>query len=1270
MTSIDKQTYNSRIRNRSQKRNESKENINQQQKDKGKLILLFKDATGRPIKSRTKIQVTSKDPSYAHKYEASGVSGEVTQFIFDLAPLTYFIKVRAEGFKTYIRSVVVKPNQDSIYECILSPKDPSEKGKDETRGGEEEDDAELLKGHMEYFLERRMYPNKTKTDSSLTTSDIDRRISSETEFPSDAREKALDQKKQMKSMAFAETAGPVQTPGCNWLPIGPRNINGRIRDMAVHPTDGNTLFVGSANGGVWVTHDAGQSWRPLMRDEGALEIGAVAVHLRDPSLPAADTVIYAGTGEPTSWPGYSGIGVLKSIDSGTTWNLIGALPVPGNERFSVVLVDPNTVTSNPLSTTVYAGGAPGGLYKSTDGGTTWQLLLNKEIKGLAMDPTDHSTLYAAVPYEGIYKHDPVTNSWTAFNVGFPSTFPLLILIAVGQSAPHKMYAKLDETAYVYDSATSRWQSLGSHGGTTYGYWNNVLAVDPQDSNIVYAGGLYLERSFDGGQNWQSIGGLHADQHALAFDSTNHLTVYAGNDGGVYRGTHATPMDSGVWTKVSDGLIITQFNHVGVSSTSPAVDIIGGGTQDNGTNRTVGGLTWDNILGADGGYYLVDPNDPYIQYAESQNGIIYKSTDGGTSWTFSGSGFPGGPWVTPILLDATSPLEPNRILFAGGNDQVFRTTDSASNWSASSPSLGGGGINSLAISPTSSAIVYAGTGFGKIWRSSDNGATMSNWVDITTGTVAGSTTLPGRSVTDIVVHPTDPNTVYVTFSGFESMTPATPGHVFRGESTDGGISWKWENISSNLPDIPASAIQANPNFPDVLYIGTDIGIFATNNGGASWQDFEPGLPNVVITDLAINSNGDLLRAATYGRGMCEIQLRPRCPEVDIYIRDNKLDTGETVPSPSNVLDPTMPGGSVYWWESADIKIDSYPYYAVDSLFDGIEFDLSTNEDVIRNDASHPDPNRLYVQVHNRGPLPAHNVKVKVLWLDCAAGTPFLPADFWSNYPNDWTSPTDWKTVDVSTPFQTISELQPNTPKIVMWDWTVPATASDHVCILCVISSDEDPVNRSDAVQDDHKPWIIAPNDKHISQRNLHVVTAPALRPRPEAIKTVLDLHNPFDFHQYFDIVIDKRLIPKKSKLSILLPKVEMRRIHNKDIATTRGLEFTKAGGKQWWKDKVQGIAKKDWEYDFTLKGGGDAAYSENKGLEIIHEVMIPPSSKIQATLVISPPPKAEPGSTYRFAILQRYKETIMGGSTYEVRICPNEVRGTRIVKTKGKSKRRR
>ncbi len=169
-----------------------------------------------------------------------------------------------------------------------------------------------------------------------------------------------------------------------------------------------------------------------------------------------------------------------------------------------------------------------------------------------------------------------------------------------------------------------------------------------NSDIVVAAGISPERSFDAGATWTVIGGLHSDQHAIAFDAGNHLTIYAGNDGGVYRGSYPTTTSAGSWVKASNGLVLTQYNDVGASSAGHT--LLGGGAQDNGTSRTLGGLTWDFILGADGGYFVMDPNDPHIIYAESQNGGLDKSVDGGASFTSTGAGFPGGPWVTPVVID--------------------------------------------------------------------------------------------------------------------------------------------------------------------------------------------------------------------------------------------------------------------------------------------------------------------------------------------------------------------------------------------------------------------------------------------------------------------------------------------------------------------------------------------------------------------------------------------------------------------------------------------
>jgi hypothetical protein len=260
-----------------------------------------------------------------------------------------------------------------------------------------------------------------------------------------------------------------------------------------------------------------------------------------------------------------------------------------------------------------------------------------------------------------------------------------------------------------------------------------------------------------------------------------------------------------------------------------------------------------------------------------------------------------------------------------------------------------------------------------------------------------------------------------------------------------------------------------------------------------------------------------------------------------------------------------------------------------------------------------------------------------------------------------APSDWKTVDPSIPFQTIPELLPNTPKVLIWNWIVPTSAFDHVCMVRIVSSDEDPVTRSDAIPDDRRSWVIVPNDKHITQKNLYVITQAS---PSNVIKTVLNLHNPFDFHQYFDIIIDKSSMPKGSKLTLLLPKIEMRNIRYKNIATTKGIKLSNITRKQWWSGKAKGITRDDWEYSFTIEGQA-TIHPKDKDIEIIPDIMIGPLAKIQATLIISPPPKGEPGSVYRFVVIQRCKETIMGGSTYELRIPPAEVKGNAIVVRKRK-----
>jgi hypothetical protein len=242
-----------------------------------------------------------------------------------------------------------------------------------------------------------------------------------------------------------------------------------------------------------------------------------------------------------------------------------------------------------------------------------------------------------------------------------------------------------------------------------------------------------------------------------------------------------------------------------------------------------------------------------------------------------------------------------------------------------------------------------------------------------------------------------------------------------------------------------------------------------------------MPNVVVTHLALNATSDVLTAATHGYGMFARDLQTSCAPVDVYVRDNKLDTGRTIPSPS----------ALPWWQSADLKIDAPPHAT--SLLDGVDFDLFGSEGASLSTTA-ANPNRAYVQVHNRGSAIAHNVIVRLLWsVDSASSPTLLPADFWTHFPNDSALATPWRSVNASLPFQTIPELQPGVPAVLQWDWNVAVSSSGTMRVLLIVSADEDPVVRNDSAPQDHDLAVIVPNDKHIALRSFSTSSFTASSP---------------------------------------------------------------------------------------------------------------------------------------------------------------------------------
>jgi photosystem II stability/assembly factor-like uncharacterized protein len=981
--------------------------------------------------------------------------------------------------------------------------------------------------------------------------------------------------------------------GTPWYTIGPRNVNGRVKALAVHPTDPNTLYAGAASGGVWKSTDAGQSWRPLWDGQDTLSIGAIAIA---PSLPST---LYAGTGEWTpGWgPSFPGTGLFSSIDSGDHWVQHTTI---ASRRIAQVVVSP----TDPLR--VYVAGQAG-VELSIDGGGTWTTLRAGEASDLVLDPAAPDTLYANFRNDGIYKTVNAGGLWTIQGGGAPTGVDAdWVRLAIGVSGAHGsqlVLAKRSGTIYRTTDGGTSWSTLaGSHGAASYHAWCNLVAVAPDDEGVILAGAVGIERTGDGGTLWTSPAGLHSDHHRAVFAPSSPAVVYSCNDGGVYRSA-----DHGAtFVKVSDGLIVTQFYDLG--SWSAISSVVGGGTQDNGTNMTTGGLTWKKILGGDGGYMVEHPTDPRTIYAESQNTNIQKSVDGGTTWVNKTSGITGsGPFVGVMTMDVNAP----NTLFCG-TQQVFRTTDGcATPWAASSQSLSGT-VSGITVAESDGTRVYAVTDTGHVYRSDDAGAT-SPWADKT------AAPLPARICTDVVVDPSDKQRVAVSFGGTGT------GHVFL--STTGGNAWA--NASGNLPDVPVNALALHPTDPNTLYAGTDVGVFRSIDAGATWQAFDNGIPNVIVTDLQIDATTLTLTAATLGRGMYRVGLSVAAPTVDLYLRDSLLDTGQRFPSPSGQPNPNDSLDDVFWWESADIKVDSLPYYTPDALFDGVDFDGLTHEDPQRTEV-----NRFYLQVHNRGWQNTTAVSVRAFLADASAGLPLLPNALVPPAFN-LTSTVNWMPIGAA---QTIPLLEPNRPVIVWWDFSVPAGQATHSCLMAVVSSADDPM-----VNPETSPGLLVPNEKRVCLKNLHVVDSSA----PMQTMETIQFHNQLHHDSLIDIVI----VPSEfaaGSIGLMLEPIEVadpqKALDGVGIYAVRegedvGTFYDNSAGRAGV-DFGPVLQKLDRSRIFEFDAGRVSA---------LRGVKVPKGAVLQGVLTFKGTKNVPYGQTQGFTVVQQQEGRTVGGGTYELRV---------------------
>ncbi|MBK7630430.1 MAG: hypothetical protein IPJ23_06995 [Ignavibacteriales bacterium] len=689
-------------------------------------------------------------------------------------------------------------------------------------------------------------------------------------IPVNAYQNAYEQKLLLRQTneQLASADNSFDIPTFNWVSLGPTpgayfnygNISSRIVTGAFDPTNPNIIYVGPANGGVWKSTDAGITWVPLTDQEASLSMGAIEID------PTNTNIIYAGTGEATySGASYYGRGLLKSTDAGSTWANI-TTGLPSSTYFSRLKIRPNN------NTQLLAALGNSGLYRSTNSGTNWTQILSGRIDDVVFTPSG-DTAFAVGGSSGLRRSVDGGATFSAFGTGLATGTRTHFDLCLSNTA--YMYAAVySSTVNLYKSTNNgaSWTQLTttsgfqSQGGQAW--YDLYLRVNPKNPNKVYVGTIDVYRSTDGTNftnitNGYSGGSVHVDQHYLFFHPTDENTFFVCNDGGIYRSTN----NGDAFTNYNQNLTLTQFYRIAASPFTPSRIL--GGTQDNGTQQTYSTLNWAAAFGGDGGEVCFNPFNSNFILGESQNGGLVRTANGGSSWQNATTGINTGEsvaWVAPILAHPST-----SGTFYVARQSVYRSTDNGGSWTAISGSVNGSSaVREMAISKSNPSIMFA-TSSSQVFKSTDAGAT---WTNVTSG-------LPNKTITSVSVYPTDPNLVFLTFSGFGT------NKVYK--STNGGSTWV--SISGNLPDSPANDLfvyTGNIGNPNTFFVATDIGIFLTENDGTNWFEISTGMPNTVVMHLDYSPGNQMLRAGTHGRGVYEAFVDFTIPVELISFTGNQED----------------------------------------------------------------------------------------------------------------------------------------------------------------------------------------------------------------------------------------------------------------------------------------------------------------------------------------------------------------------------------------------
>ena len=731
-------------------------------------------------------------------------------------------------------------------------------------------------------------------------------------------------------VALGMPAGAQESPSVShaptsflrWREIGPAVVGGRVNDLAVAESDPRLIYVGTATAGVWKSTNHGTTWSAVFTHESTSSVGDVTL------APSNPNVVWVGTGEPQNrqsspW----GDGVFRSADGGRTWASLGLQETRHIARIQVHPHNPDVAYVAAVGN-LWRANPERGVYKTTDGGATWDLVLFVDSEtgaiDLAMDRSDPNTLFAAMYQRrrtawgfngggagsGLYRTVDGGATWERLQGGLPEGHLGRIGLDIYRRDGNLLYARVEARKgrggiFVSRNRGETWERLSSINPRPMYF--GLIRVDPNNPQRIYVGGPNLMRSDDGGRSFTPDGAanVHLDHHALWIDPSDSHHLVLGGDGGV-----STSFDGSETWRFYDNLPVAQFYEIGFDRRSPYW--VCGGLQDNGSwcgpsntldSQGIRNADWLNVGGGDGFYVQIDPEDSTVLYAESQNGRVTRvdlKTGERTSIAprpsfeldegsppkkeYPAADDPGHDevqyrfnWNTPTLLSAH---DRNTVYTAG--QMLMRSRDRGVSWSQISPDLtydidrsrlpimgelpsdsmlslhdgvaSYGTLTTVGESPLNPDVIYTGSDDGRVMSTQDGGA---SWADLTPSI---DHMPPNSYVSRIVASNATESRVYVTFDGHYSGNFAPYVYV----SDDFGVSWR--SITSGLPNSPVNVLAEHPDQENLLFVGTEVGVFTSTSRGDRWEPLMNGLPTVPVDDVKIQPDYNDLVVGTHGRGI--------------------------------------------------------------------------------------------------------------------------------------------------------------------------------------------------------------------------------------------------------------------------------------------------------------------------------------------------------------------------------------------------------------------